>query len=52
LPITRLNLDKITRKMRIKRESPCLGLRFMPIKLGEFIAPFDDIDDVPGGFEI
>lgn len=22
--------------MRIKRESPCLGLRFMPIKLSEF----------------
>lgn len=22
------------RNMRIKRESPCLGLRFMPIKLG------------------
>lgn len=23
-----------SKNMRIKRESPCLGLRFMPIKLG------------------
>jgi hypothetical protein len=39
-PANRTILDYQTvnaRQMRIKRESPCLGLRFMPIKLSEFL---------------
>lgn len=31
------------KSMRIKRESPCLGLRFMPIKLSKFIEVYRDV---------